>query len=455
MPEELDQEYLPLPSALTIFYQFLISGQSKKLSDRTQRLANSFAQDCVYGISGGRQKILTGNGELIKALNRLGHSISYSQLAELDTALALQKLAIEDELGIAIPSNIQPCVPTTVAFDNIDRLEATLSGGGTSHRVNGVAVQPTVSTVQPNKEAGASRKERRRSITPINVMLPPYNAGARADPQVIETLDFDTSNAVEEARLKNLVWSLVRQKDTENQTISSWTGHNIRTRDQVSVTQDNVGYLPTINAPATQMSTIFEILNQVLRIMELLQIPNIACVFDQAMYEKALEVQWRHAEQFQHIVVRMGVFHTCCNLMGTIGKRFQDAGLRDLAVESGIIAEGSVENVMSGKKYNRAVRFHKLLYEAMLRLAWKGFYPWLEEHHVTKKPELQATTKLIEELHEDVSQATLDNVLQHPACQEILQLFGRYLDHLVTPLKSRVQINDVGYTPANVRRVMT
>lgn len=36
----------------------------------------------------------------------------------------------------------------------------------------------------------------------------------------------------------------------------------------------------------------------------------------------------------------MGVFHSCCNLMETIGKRFKDAGLRDMAVESEIIAEG-------------------------------------------------------------------------------------------------------------------
>ena len=118
------------------------------------------------------------------------------------------------------------------------------------------------------------------------------------------------------------------------------------------------------------MSTIFEILNQVLKIMEHLDIPSIVCVFDQAMYEKAIEVSWRPAERFQN---RMGAFHTCCNLMGTIGKRFKDAGLRDLAVESGIVAEGSVEKVMNGKKYNRAVQFHKLVYEALLRLAWKGF----------------------------------------------------------------------------------
>ena len=37
-------------------------------------------------------------------------------------------------------------------------------------------------------------------------------------------------------------------------------------------------------------------------------------------------------EQFRDIIVRMGAFHTICTLLGIIGKRFQDAGLRDLCV---------------------------------------------------------------------------------------------------------------------------
>ena len=69
----------------------------------------------------------------------------------------------------------------------------------------------------------------------------------------------------------------------------------------------------------------------------------------------------------------MGVFHTICNFLGIIGKRFLDAGLRDSAVESEVIAEGSVDRVLNGQQYNRGVRLHKLLYEALKRLAWKGF----------------------------------------------------------------------------------
>ena len=86
---------------------------------------------------------ISGNVELIQILNRLGHGISYSQLEEVDTALCLQKLAMTPEDGVPLPSNIvHPGTDTVFAFDNIIRLEGTLSGGGTSHRVNGIALQP-------------------------------------------------------------------------------------------------------------------------------------------------------------------------------------------------------------------------------------------------------------------------------------------------------------------------
>ena len=49
-------------------------------------------------------------------------------------------------------------------------------------------------------------------------------------------------------------------------------------------------------------------------------------------------------------------------LLAIIGKGFQDAGLRDLCIDSGIVAEGSVSGVLDGKMYNRAVRTHKYIY---------------------------------------------------------------------------------------------
>ena len=91
-------------------------------------------------------KTLTGNVELIRTMNRLGHGCSYIRLEEIDTALCIEKLESVQGGGVPLPSSIHPSVPTVLAFDNIDRLEELLSGAGTSHRVNGIIVQPISSS---------------------------------------------------------------------------------------------------------------------------------------------------------------------------------------------------------------------------------------------------------------------------------------------------------------------
>ena len=85
---------------------------------------------------------LTSNVEVIKIMNRLGHGCSYTALEEIDTALCIDKVASVDSDGVPLPKSVHPPVPTVLAFDNIDKLEESLSGGGTSHRVNGIIVQP-------------------------------------------------------------------------------------------------------------------------------------------------------------------------------------------------------------------------------------------------------------------------------------------------------------------------
>lgn len=75
----------------------------------------------------------------------------------------------------------------------------------------------------------------------------------------------------------------------------------------------------------------------------------------------------------------LGNFHTICNLLPIIGKLFGGNGLRDLAIESGVIAEGSIDKVLEGKHYNRAIRFHKLMYKAYMRVIWFGFQHWISK----------------------------------------------------------------------------
>ena len=297
-------------------------------------------------------KSLTGNVEQL--LNRLGHGASYSMTQQIETALCIQKLEYFGDFNVALPHNIHPNVFTTLVWDNIDRIEETLSGGGTSHRVNGIVIQPKfIGPELPRKKENLERSKR-RSIDFEQENLPVYNAGNRVGPPLMPAIQpaklYEEFN---DAKQKNNLWSLCRQQQDH---VPSWTGFNIIQRQSMDITSDEIGYLPTINAPATDIATVYEILQRSNIILKQLQLPYII-VFDQAIYAKAIELTWKHPALFKDLILRMGDFHTVFNFMATIGKRFQDAGLRDLAIEAGVIAEGSAQAVMDGRMYNRTLRF--------------------------------------------------------------------------------------------------
>lgn len=64
----------------------------------------------------------------------------------------------------------------------------------------------------------------------------------------------------------------------------------------------------------------------------------------------------------------MGSFHLTCTFMGTLGKKMRCSGLEEVLIESGICASGSIQQVLTGKHYNRALRLHEVVYEALERI---------------------------------------------------------------------------------------
>ena len=66
----------------------------------------------------------------------------------------------------------------------------------------------------------------------------------------------------------------------------------------------------------------------------------------------------------------MRTFHIACTLLAVIGKRFRDAGPEDIIAESETIGIGSVNGALHGKHYNRGMRLHKIVGEALFRSEW-------------------------------------------------------------------------------------
>ena len=98
-------------------------------------------------------KALCNNTEIVKLINKYGHGVSYDLVEEIETEYALKVINEQRENRVVIPPIVtQEETRSTVALmvaDNIDNLECTLSGSGTSHRVNSILV-----TEQKERESG-------------------------------------------------------------------------------------------------------------------------------------------------------------------------------------------------------------------------------------------------------------------------------------------------------------
>ena len=163
-----------------------------------------------------------------------------------------------------------------------------------------------------------------------------------------------------------------------------------------------------------------EVLNQSLNIVRsLVELTKIMCVFDQALYAKVAEVTCKQPDKFKTtIIIRLRVSTQYAHCWQLLRNDF-----RMLDCESGVIAGGSISGVMDGRKYNRAVRLHKLVYEALIRLAWKGFLSWWQADHTDDEVHVDETPKTISNLCKDLPQASLKQVLQNRSCARIMYLF--------------------------------
>ena len=135
-----------------------------------------------------------------------------------------------------------------------------------------------------------------------------------------------------------------------------------------------------IRSSPTKMDTAKEVLVQCNEKATQHGLSETDLVLDHAIYWKAVEIiiNDRCTNLRDFINLRMGVFHATCVFLGVIGKRFGNAGLKDLIVETGLIGADMTEQLLKGKHYNSVSRIHRYMAEAITSLKLDAFQDWLQ-----------------------------------------------------------------------------
>ena len=299
----------------------------------------SIAQDLIYAESSGKKQThkslalgmtvrqMTGSIRLLRILHGLGHTASPDTVYRHDTALALASSMGEE---IIIPRNMNPEAFTTIVWDNNDFSEETVSGKGTTHVANGIIIQN--GDVRLGEKIIVSKKH--RTVKAPEVKIAPYRSKERG---TISLHDQSSDISLEEqgyrheqnmARNADFVYMLSRKGASESKDcLPGWTGFNTQVYTEIRKIS-NIGYLPVIDAPVTDIATVDEILRHSVSISNRLKLPEIVLVFDEAIYSKAQMIRWKDEELKKKLVIRLGEFHTVMSFCTAIAKVFEDAGLQ-------------------------------------------------------------------------------------------------------------------------------
>lgn len=115
----------------------------------------------------------------------------------------------------------------------------------------------------------------------------------------------------------------------------------------------------------------------------------------------------------------MGAFQVACVFLAIIGKCFGDAGLWDLLIESRIIGSGSVNGVLGGKHYNRALRTHKIILEALMRVNWQAFIQSNKESLC--RPQILAVEKALPNVRKGLTSIEIQTLYDAPEVKDLQQ----------------------------------
>ena len=196
-----------IPNLLDKFMKVLFSGSNSSTESKSLFLRRiGLSQDIIYSVSKGRIKTpksilfpavikaICNKVEVNKLINVYGHGISTDLIKEIDTETALDVINQHVDHKVVIPEeeNLlkEELDMALMVADNIDNLENTATGFGTSHRVNSILVTKRSRCVDQDEQNNfpPTKRKCRRSLPAekVNFDVPEYFHGKRVGPGVLQ-----------------------------------------------------------------------------------------------------------------------------------------------------------------------------------------------------------------------------------------------------------------------------
>lgn len=354
-----------IPESVQLFYETVVlknkRGQlatwKKKCISFSHALINavrprSFISSLLSGV-GTYLYRKYGSKHLVNLCAALGFSCSYSAAVQLETSAILREEATPpiEKRGIL-----------QFVYDNADVNVNTLDREGTFHEMGGIMCVTPTTAVLPDKNIPRIKNyvsaENVTSSGEVKITdcIVRKNAGLAA----ITMQDLEGTYEIDGEIMPSppdLLW--LYGKTLNSESMPGWNGFMEEATDGRQFSRSKIIFLPFIRAPPTDYSTVLTSLIKASSHSAAHGQKTTFVTFDQPLFIKARDiVESGMYPEVSCVVVRLGGFHLLLSFMGCIGMIMAGSGLKELLMT--IYAGNSVDKLLHGHAYSRAVRAHIL-----------------------------------------------------------------------------------------------
>ena len=292
----------------------------------------------------------------------------------------------------------------------------------------------------------------RKSITPYEDKIHTCVIGKRIEPprylnasRTLVELNPAVTRTAQDTdfawKLSRLDFNLTSHDEPSDQAVPGWKGFNVNIKlSEVEAslesrsTPHTIGYCQTIHK-APDHSVIYTFLCRSIEMTDRVMdwdhgkgTCSVPVVVDMGIWMKAIEVILSKRESnpsMNRIVLHQGPFHTSMRFMACPGFLFGSAGLRDIFIESGILAEGSVDKVLQGEHWERGFYAYTLVAEAFERLRFEAFVQQLKE-----KESLEELKGEVDRLRHNMSAESQVALTSSSSFRKIVSSYSNYISTL-------------------------
>lgn len=367
MFEDLNND---IPQSLTFFLEQMILKNKRSNFDHLKLVCTNICHSIMTAIRprSFKSKLQLGlsvffhrrfgSKRLIQILSSFGLCASYNDTLMYESAAVFHPL----------PHVLPPESGTLIQYvaDNADINVNTLDGNNSLHIMGIIQIVTPKHSVlleepmQRIKEVLSAKHFKAKAHVPIQI----YQNSDVVGYSKIYVQDFGYgTETVSFHKNSDVVWFYGKWKNT---SLPGWNGFIERlTNYHTNYSKSQITFLPFIHQPASNYNTVYTTLLCALENAK--RYGHTVCIvtFDQPLYAKAREIVSAAPDgsEVSKIIVRLGGFHLLMSYLGAIGYIMQGSGIKEVLSE--IYAPKSLEKMLNGHAYARAVRAHTLLQLAL------------------------------------------------------------------------------------------